>query len=838
MGVEDLTNLLPSLFDGIDREAGAEKSKLKVRTKKVHLPDSKKRKMDIYYLVLDSEYILADKPAQKHVVYTLPNGIDVGTTLEYIPYKYRMWGLYDPQTNTYSAFWDFEELMQYLQVLSLKYRHIHIVSFYNYAEISTFDWNVLKKYFRYTPFEIRDIGKSLLLKLWLIVDERSGKVIPTAEVGGSNYVLHEIVFKDLMKITSAESLSKLAKAFGVSVKSSMTGADVSEFHFTTPEGRAILEAYNREDCIATWELFEKFMAEIDALFESFGVDPLSSYEKAYVFTLGRISQLLLLRLQEKYNEKFMSLEWLAKEFREKIGISEKFVGDELPEDPENAETEIEFYEIEGLGAEEIQFVDFLKGLRDRSTYKGGGLIHNFSQLYQAGGVQFENCYVYDFFSLYPVSLLILSQNLPADLKIKRYEGKDLGYLERKGYRWLAKVKFKRLKGLPVLSVKIEQGEPQPDGYEVDVKIGLINTVGSTQPLYRLVYCDEGETWISDWEYRELKGWYTFEPSEVYYWKPSRVNCLFDLTFTLLQRRLSEVDETKKYVLKMLLNILYGKIAERRLTKISNYLVATLLTSVSRAIVYRALRQITVPVLQTATDSLFTIGAIPAEEIQRVLVPFEKYLHGLITPEKFLKLEVEAHTLYLFRNKLYALVDPQTGEVSKFAVHGIQARKNREGKEVIEKLVQAYKSGNTAPVLKYTAERTWRVSDLFYKAFLFQKKVLRVAKEYGIHISTLPKVFYSTLVLNQDSMETTIEDSFIAVFVLKALELVEVVGCSYMRTSIYLPFYDTKLKLDSYVLGRATEARPFKTVREYAVAYKQIAKQKNALKRKIKRTQAV
>ena len=277
------------------------------------------------------------------------------------------------------------------------------------------------------------------------------------------------------------------------------------------------------------------------------------------------------------------------------------------------------------------------------SYYGGGKILTPLPIAPVKGLRvIDGVYQKDFFSLYPNSALYaLSYCMPASMKeiqLKTISSTEFEELVKDdGTYFFAYVKYDQSElNMPILATQTEHG---------------------------LLYLQQNYTWLCKDEVVVLKEYDFYnrlkiEPVQVLYWKiqdtaheHAGLKRMRLFIKELLQRRHKTDNQAERLVIKMVLNILYGKTAEKRVNKIlSNYLFATLITGISRAFMMKAMFEVwrqDGKVYHLATDSLITDVDIK--------VRYEKLARLLDLPEDtdFLKLECSGR-LYYKSNKFYKI----------------------------------------------------------------------------------------------------------------------------------------------------------------------------------------
>ncbi|MEM5810019.1 MAG: DNA polymerase [Candidatus Aenigmatarchaeota archaeon] len=312
--------------------------------------------------------------------------------------------------------------------------------------------------------------------------------------------------------------------------------------------------------------------------------------------------------------------------------------------------------LQKLREEEQETINFAK-----DSYQGGGIIHNLAPLYNPS-LHFKDLTIVDFTSLYPISLLLALKHFYSSINDVEYiaysKGISLKTLDDNEY-YIAYCYFE----FPPSTIPL-----------CAVRFFNENEINE-ESQYFTYFPLKGARWIHKYELEILQklGMKVIKITKLIKWKVKSYDYLFDKINNWINERVKAKecgDKTKSYIMKIMLNSLYGKFVEKRENSIKNYILGSMITAFSRFIILYStylLWQNNVKIYHFATDSLF-VDKFKHDYVKELY----QYLHSYgIQLEKFFTVEIENGNGFIFRNKVYWV---QSGEKIKEAHHGIHLDK--------------------------------------------------------------------------------------------------------------------------------------------------------------------
>lgn len=328
--------------------------------------------------------------------------------------------------------------------------------------------------------------------------------------------------------------------------------------------------------------------------------------------------------------------------------------------------------LKKLKEEEQEIINFAK-----DSYQGGGIIHNLTPLYSRN-LYLENISIVDFTSLYPISLLLALKhfyNSIYDVEYIAYShGISLKSIKEDEY-YIAYCYFEFPNGtIPMCAIRYYHE----------------NEFKEEDSQYFTYYPLKGVRWMHKHELEMLQklGMRVIKITKLIKWKVTPYNYLFDIINNWINERVQAKetnDKTKSYIMKIMLNSLYGKFVEHRENKIKNYILGSMITAFSRFIMLYAtylLWQKNITIYHFATDSLF-VSIFKHDYVKELYEYLQSYGINL---KQFFTVELEKANGYVFRNKVYYMIDEQ-GKV-KEAHHAIHLGRN-DIKSFFEYLINNY-----------------------------------------------------------------------------------------------------------------------------------------------------
>lgn len=559
----------------------------------------------VIYLSIDTEF---HTPKRKVIQLTNKKGKPL-TPITKVEYDYVLIGVYDPQMDAYfhtQTAKDFWNLVQKISEIH-KCSYVVIYSFFLYAELQFLlypifkDWNI-----------IVDSGKKGD-NLYIVKDDKNKCMIQPL----GNSLLVDLVYKgincrfiDIMKLTNALSLKELVRGV-IGENSKYESFKEGRSSIDRWKEKDIIE-YNKMDCFYQFVSLLEFEKLCKRVFKDESIKVIS-YD---IYTFGQV----LINYFRKYDTRLI-LYW-----------------GKMVEDMTKLQNYLrKIKDREHTPAELRAIYESIS-----KTYKGGGFIHN---LVPCKPYVVEDSKMIDFISLYPVSLLIALNHMPSSmLEVKHIKIDDSEYMNTKLKEYLdapkyffAYVQYEWMEGVPLVPLYVYskfEGEEQRE----------------------VVYARQGTTWIGKDELKQFlkMGMRVVKCKELLVWDDFEYKEIKNIIKRLIEERINfkESNPSLAYILKIALNSLYGKFAQQvSITSISNMLVASMITSISRYLMARIidmLWQRGVKIFHIATDSLI-VNTFQQEYIEEVHKEVES--RSGIKLKKIVNEEV-AGTCYIFSLKHY------------------------------------------------------------------------------------------------------------------------------------------------------------------------------------------
>jgi len=540
--------------------------------------------------------------------------------LKVYPKRAKLFGIYNMNKGEYTYLLDstIHDVINYIFENS-SCNNIYVYAYFNTAELSCHLGNFFSEFHK-MGIEIKKIIPKGKVN-FVVLQKRGGR---------HKKVLY---FLDVMALLGIQqSLESTCKSFGVQNPKEylyQLGFEHDENIVNNLTLEQLIE-YNKRDCMATAELINKFMLYIKELVKKyFGID--ISPENSW--TLGSIISKIIRKIEKKYNENVISFYAnFLRRYREG-----KFYG---TDEDRLAKKVIEL----GLQA-----------------YRGGGLII----YYDKPNKYFDNVYIYDVVSLYPLSAYLMAQKIPLNV----FEIQPLAMQDVE-----EKINDPQYEGFVLARLKLKEGKRCYVAYR-DVDITDIEP----EKAQRSYYIKEVPAqYYSFFELRIIKmlGDYEIKYGNMdndiqvgYYWKGSQYKTLLTYFDTLLELKgtIKESDNPALYnMVKLLLNASYGKLVEKEkelydedfekyLPPLFAPLLGALITSYSRGIMY--LLNGHYNGFHYATDSLFVTRRIDVNEATKLVGDVLKS-QGLVFPRCYkvlLKEEMVNASGIVLRGKAYYFV---------------------------------------------------------------------------------------------------------------------------------------------------------------------------------------
>lgn len=589
--------------------------------------------------------------------------------------------------------------------------------------------------------------------------------------------------------------------------------------------------YNKYDCMMTYYAYLSFMQGINYIASQLGVKALHPHT---LYSLGQISRCMLNELERKVGSSF--LEW------------EKLL-ERGEQDQRKKKKDVQKQELNNKDL----IIALLK--IGREMYQGGGITTNLLHLYQ-DSKELENAVMYDVNSLYPHSALLAAYDLSENSD--DYVILSAADLKKGKYNDCLPDKFRS--EYDIIAMEIEGSWtagsiyllPQRVKLNKKVLMGNLEQKEEIEELYKTVYCREVQGWFSTLELSEAEqvGFRIKKIKSVLLRKKQYQHIRsvekFMRFFLEQKSKLKKEDNPALYeITKLLMNVAYGKITEKRTTNITNHLFSAFLTSYSRAIMISLFRHITkmseqgCRVYHFATDSII---CSPCPELERALQEWEKLWQSKLRVSWSLyKKEVQGRCVILSL-KRYAFYN-EKGEVVKEAHLAVSTRKPTElwtiiDREMNKRRLDKNKSMADSQVNQQTQsqkekrgkrrERTLLAIYLQSVYFLSFKEIWDYITRYGSKHSYKCINDMMNIVKRLEFSYLTSDQQYMFITLLLGAGL-------YHLETYFFPFHDLKLKLDFYnqftVNSRCT--RQWHTKEEFLAGLKSYEKTRDKILKMIK-----
>jgi len=523
---------------------------------------------------------------------------------------------------------------------------------------------------------------------------------------------------DARILTSIETLEQLVTLFAPEVPNSkeyrqqIIGTEVTDDFYLkmTPEQRY---EYNYLDCRGLYVAIKNFKLKmVELIKQIFAIDISQVVDK--IETLGGFAKCVIKKL-------------------DKHGLLKSY-SDVVNEKSQSKQIDANIKELYKIGW---------------NLYRGGGLIINFAPLLQKSKV-FKNVNLYDVKSLYPLSGILAAHFLAG------FEhGKFIYLFGADAINFIKSANINKYGGYVYIGLKFNGGIDGKAfvGYRKITKSALDNNNDDEMENYRIFYVKSVPAqWYTLQEIKFiLQNGYVIDTSldvnhiRLFAWqvdeKLIHENPLYIYFGKLLEYRLKQTDEIMSKLVKMLLNIAYGKIAQHRQTLrnnvIVNPIVAGYLTSISRIIMYHFVHC----AIHMATDSIFTHLSL-SENVYKQRI--EQTLQ-IQFPQFYTKfLSNEGHgDVFIYKCKSY-LFKRDDGNV-KVAHHGLRLR----GKKHIINFFETVKSLKpNAPVLFVIKRHDWYSFDIINHWISLKSEKLILDPSIVTEIQKLQQLIFRPTVQQQ------------------------------------------------------------------------------------------
>jgi hypothetical protein len=521
---------------------------------------------------------------------------------------------------------------------------------------------------------------------------------------------------DARILTTIENLESLINLFAPNCENPkeyrrrVLGADDVDDDFYLKMGKEEQYYYNYLDCRGLYFAVQNFKLKMTELIQNiFGIDISKHVNK--IETLGGFAKLIIKQL-DKHG--------LLKSYSDCVG--------------EKKDIDANTKEIFKIGWK---------------LYRGGGLIINYAPLLQKSKL-FKNVNLYDVKSLYPLSGYLASYFLAG------FEhGKFIHKFGKDAIKFVENCDIKKFGGYVYIGLKFAggiNGKPFV-GYRKLAKEVVENSADEDIENYRICYTKIiPPQWYTIQELKFiLQNGYVIDDSidvnhiKLFAWEVDEKliseNPLYVYFGKLLEYRLKLKDEIMSKLVKMLLNIAYGKIAQHKhQTKnnvIVNPIVAGYLTSISRLIMFHFVEI----AIHMATDSVFTSHLINENEYRQKI---EKTLKVKFPPFYTSFLSFEGHGdvfIYKCKSYLFTKVDGSY----KVAHHGLRLR----GKQNVIKFFQIIQSLKpNEPVVFVIKRFDWYSFDIIKHWIKLKTEKIVTNPTVVEQIQQLQKLIFKPMILQQ------------------------------------------------------------------------------------------
>jgi hypothetical protein len=535
----------------------------------------------------------------------------------------------------------------------------------------------------------------------------------TFNLNGSKKIVKII---DARILTTIENLESLIKLFAPEVenpkeyrKSVLQTEDVDDDFYLkmTPEQQY---HYNYLDCRGLYIAIQNFKAKmVELIKQIFNLDISAHVNK--IETLGGFAKLVIKQL-------------------DKHGLLKSYSDALREKDEVDANTK----EVFKIGWK---------------LYRGGGLIINYAPLLQKSKL-FKDVNLYDVKSLYPLSGYLASYFLAG------FEhGKFIYKFGKEAVKFVINCDATEFGGYVYIGLKFNggiNGKPFV-GYRKLAREVVDNSVDDDIENYRICYTRIiPPQWYTIQELKFiLNNGYVIDDSvdvnhvKLFAWKVDEkliaenpLNVYFG---KLLEYRLKLKDEVMSKLVKMLLNIAYGKIAQhKQQTKnnvIVNPIVAGYLTSISRLIMYHFVDI----AIHMATDSVFTHYRIDEKQYrqkieQTLKVKFPEFYTSFLSNEG-------NGDVFIYKCKSYLF--SKTDGTYKVAHHGLRLR----GKKNIVKFFQTIQSLKSNEPAMFVIKRfDWYSFDIIKHWINIKTEKIAINPNVIEQIQRLQKLIFKPMILEQ------------------------------------------------------------------------------------------
>lgn len=640
-----------------------------------------------------------------------------------IYYKWVLMGVYDVQNDNYDYlifnydnFNSYEDYMHHISHSILKHlfgklqdkEGARVYSFFLSAEMQ-FIFYALAEKSKFTLIDDSEKFKHFKLENEKYVTEVMYSDRPLFIKITKRSTEKTLTFVDIQKLTNATTLEALVEGMGISNEQyhqyKIQRKDIKQM--STEE----IINYNRLDCTLQYKALVKF------------------------------NEYLLKLLNPEYTSKINSLlegvtmgSYLVKYFHQ--------YNDELKR----------YYELMHQEFYTLEDIDLLEKYQQyrRLFYYGGGINHNLLQF----NTTLKDVYMVDFNSLYPISMVIALRKLPSKIEdIKhltneKHELDDLGInisvnlnelitklSNNDNYYYFVKCKL-RVNDSSLVCENVKQENTVIDTFQADTDREVMSRNVICKNMTVVLSKDE---FVLEMQENNLE---QCEILELWYWKVDKDSWdkLYTDTCALILKRL-ELKKQKdasveanalQYILKILLNSLYGKFAEKRVTRLTYPILASLITAISRYIMRKiayTLKKHNVQVYHFATDSIICSN-FDYSMINKMHNEITQY----IAVDKIMSVEIEpsaASVCRVIRHKIYAFFD-NNNEIVKEAHHAIHLNRNNKKSEM-KRLFATLDEGKR--VLHFIREGWVKYDDIdsdieYIKYFCMQRYELNVSALVG------------------------------------------------------------------------------------------------------------
>jgi uncharacterized protein (DUF697 family) len=575
------------------------------------------------------------------------------------------------------------------------YREYVIYTFFSTAELSTTSLDDIYR----AGFKITRLYRSM----------RGYNLQLTYKVNGSNKIIKII---DARILTSVENLESLIKLFAPDVENpkeyrkKVLGSDEVDDDFYVKMTQEEQFYYNYLDCRGLYIAIQNFKAKMVQLIEDiFGLDISQHVNK--IETLGGFAKLVIKSL-------------------DKHGLLKSY-SDNLKE-KQNVDANVK--EIFKIGWK---------------LYRGGGLIINYAPLLQKSKL-FKNVNLYDVKSLYPLSGYLASYFLAGfeHCKFIHKFGKD-------AVKFILNFDVKKYGGYIYIGLKFDggiNGKPYVGYRKVAKEIDDTDDIEN----YRICYTKQiPPQWYTIQEAKFiLEHGYKLDDSidvnhvKLFAWEVDEKliyeNPLYIYFGKLLEYRLKQKDEIFNKLVKMLLNIAYGKIAQHKQQSknnvIVNPIVAGYLTSISRVIMFHFVDI----AIHMATDSVFTHVNVDEKEYRRKIentlqVRFPEFYTSFLSNEG-------NGDVFIYKCKSYLFVK---SDGFKVAHHGLRLRGKNNAVKFFQ-MIQSLKSNE--PVIFVIKRHDWYSFDIIKHWIELKTEKIVTDPNVVQQIQQLQKLIFKPMLLTQ------------------------------------------------------------------------------------------